>query len=68
VTADDDVIQWLLREVVERIPGYAASGSNAILLVEQMARRHFGGSRPYISKRAPADRAGSSRRRDLPSG
>lgn len=43
----EDLILWILRRCVDAMPGYAASKSNTILVIEQRARRTLGGTRVH---------------------
>ena len=43
----DDLVLWLMRELVDRVPGLP---SNTIIEVEQMTRQHWGGVRAYVAK------------------
>jgi hypothetical protein len=47
---DEDIVTWILRAVCDRVP---SASSTSILEIEQLARNHWGGERPYIAKRSP---------------
>jgi hypothetical protein len=52
-SGEEDVITWVLRAVVDVNPGAVK-----IFEVEQAARNHWGGARPYIGKRRPIAKDG----------
>ena len=58
-TGEDDIVLWVLRDIVERVHelngplsgAQVADLSRAVIRVEQLARVRWGGKRPYIAKR-----------------